>query len=214
MSKIGTLTTGAGVDTQFNLDYTPSVLLIGTVDTALDIDKLAVQVDGQQTILLSGSVVNLAVAKYMMESLLGADVKIAQVVKIANGNLDVKCQITITNGGVATPDVFQLSMRNGNSVALCGQDTLQATSNMIFNGFSALFLDTANLDRAQITYEDGFIGNFSGVELDALFAMDNQSDADGKLNGLTVIDNQFGNILSVQLFSASGGSIQVTSLTL
>ena len=49
-------------------------------------------------------------------------------------------------------------------------------------------------------------------EINALFTIDNVADAEGKLEGMNVIDNSEGTIASVEIYATSGGTLTVTNL--
>lgn len=216
MSKFGTLITGNGVATIVNLPFVPQFLLVGTVDTDLPIEGLSVSIEGVDKIsIVDNQSLLQAYAKWSMEGMLGADVKIGQLLKIADGKISGKdCQITITNAGVSTPDIYAYSDRKGANGLNFGTSTIQSSSNKVYNQFGALFFPTANVDYAQVTWKNGHSDKLTVPELRSLFVQTNQTDADGQLAGITVIDNLAaadarGLIDSVDLYTTNGGTCTV-----
>ncbi len=212
MSQIGTLVGGAGNPTLINLDYVPSYLQIGEIDADLPIDQFSIEIASVPTINVNNQAAIQAFSKYLNECLLGADVKISQVLKICGGNLSgVKCSIRLRNAGATTPNIYAFSTRNGSPAEAVkfGQEVVQAQSRQRFAGFTALFFDATNLDRAEVQFSSGYTDTLSDVELRSLFAMGNQCDANGQLAGLTVIDNKDRLINSVTLYATNGGNVVV-----
>lgn len=211
--QIGTMTTGAGVVTTIKLDNgIPQVILVGTTDTDLPLQAISLSISGASYIDVTTQALIQAMSKYMNESLLGADVKVAQALLLANGFIAGKNGVLkLTNAGVTTPAVYAASYSRGNEPVSAGQAVVNDNSYQMFSGFEAIIFDPTNLSRADIVFADGHKDSFSAPELAALFARSNQADADGYLAGMCVIDNQYGNIAEASVF-ASGGDITVLQL--
>lgn len=216
--KIGTLTTGAGVDTLITRRGVPAFILIGAVDTDVPLTNLNVTIGGDVTIKISGQTHIQAFAKYLMENLSGADVKIGMLLKVANDFIaDQNLELVLTNAGVTTPDVFGFSEGKTDAQPVAaGQQTIQADDSVFYAGnFTALFFPDTNFDYAQIEFADGgFSDKLTGAEIDALFALKNQCDADGRLAGLHVIDNKDSSIVGVTLYTDNGGTLTITQMNI
>lgn len=213
-SSFGSLT--ASGDTIINLPFVPQYLLIGTVDTPLTITKLSVSIEGNEQTNISGLALIKAFSQWMMEGMLGADVKVGQIIKIADGKILGKdCQIQVTNGSATTPTYYAFGDRNGSTGIKAGMSTIQASSNKLYNAFGALMFASTNIEYAQITWNNGYTDKLTIPEMRALFVMNNVSDADGELSAITVIDNlnstddARGQIASVDLYNGSGGTTTV-----
>jgi hypothetical protein len=216
MSKLGTLVTGVDVVTTIIQSFVPQFVLIGTVDLANVIKNITISIGGSVTQQIAGQVVIGAMMKYLMESLLGADVKIGLLWKVANSFMPKQTfQMQLTNSGASVPDIYGFSASNTDQVPVyAGQETVLTSSYLVFNGddFDALFFESTNFNYAILTFEDGHSEQYTAVELAALFALENQCDADGKLNGAVVIDNKLDNIDSVTVYATAGGTCPVSRL--
>lgn len=211
---IGQLSTGAGVPTTFNESFVPQFILVGTVDEDVPVRKLEISIGGSDFQNVNSLAEVRSLSKLQMQGMLGADVKIAQLFKIADGFIPGQnIQVRLTNNGVSTPNVYFFSQKNGSRPVSAGQETIQALSSRAFGGFSQLIFDATNLDYAQIEFNDGYSGKFETPELHARFAMMATTDADAQLAALTVIEN-IGDISSVTLYTTNGGVITVTKVLL
>lgn len=209
----GPMVTGAGVVTTIDFENGfPQFLLVDAVDADLPVTKFEVTIAGQSFQNITGQTLIQAFSKYMMESLLGADVKIGQTLMLTNGFLgNQNGQVKLTNAGVTTPNVYYHSITRGNEAFGSGMVPIQDLGSKRFAKFIALFFDDTNFDYANVTFKFGNVrwtDKFTAAELPALFARDNQADADGKLAGITVIDNKSGAIEAVELY-ANGGALNV-----
>ena len=221
MSQQSTMIANDNAVTTIDRSYTPQYVLIGAVDTDNPVKKLEVSIGGNDFQNLTGQTAVQAFSKLNMQGLLGADVKVGQVFRIANGfNGYQTSQIRLTNSGITTPAVYYFSMRkaDGKNVpfepVMAGQETIQETDSKVFQGtgFTHLIFDATNLDYVNIDYVDGHSEKMSSAELCARFAMLEVSDADGKLAGLQVIEN-YGDIAELSIWT-SGGSITVSKCKL
>ena len=215
--QIGSLTTGAGVATTFNREYVPAFIGIGAVNTDNPLQEFSITVAGTvvQQVTTQGHIQ--AMAKLLGESLLGADVKVGMVMKIAGDFIaNQNCQIRLVNSGVTTPAVFAFAEGKTNaSPVLAGQVTIQDADNQRFNGadFDYLIVPDTNLNYANYEFADGHTERLEPEEIDMLFNLYNQCDADGRLAGMHIVDNRRGNIKGVTIF-ASGGALKVTTVNL
>lgn len=206
---VDTLVTGAGIDTVINLPYVPEFILVGETDTDLPLTKVSISVGGSDYQNINGQSLIQADSKIDMEGLLGADVKIAQVIAVADGLIPFQtCQVRLTNAGATTPNIYAFSTSMGSRVFSKGTTTIQDNSSDVFDGFQALIFDPTNLDYVQVTWEDGTNQKMTEAELKAVFAVLNQSDANGELAGLLVLNNALNIFQSVEIYT-SGGALTV-----
>lgn len=239
MAQIGTLTTGATVQTIFNLDDVPEYVLVGDTVTDLPLTGFAVSIKGNQTMNIIGQPILQAYSKWKMEGALGASVKVAQLLRVTDGGTKAKCQLVLTNAGATTPGVFAFSKREASGVSMgmnftglaikAGMQGLNATSQMTFNNFLALFFVSTNLDSAQIQWYNRankryWMNKLTAVELAAMFAIDNEADASGLLAAQICIDNSRillsdqniddPNVISeLTLYTTAGGTMSVLNVS-
>ena len=215
MSQIGTLT--ASSSDIFNRPDTPANILIGSVDLDVPLSALSVSIRGIQTINITAQARIQCFAKWIMGATLGADVKVGMLLRLAEDAVTGQaCQIRTTNAGATTPNVFEFSDGKNSSAPIvyaAGEETIQASSPQRFEGsqFSMMAFDATNVTDCQLefigTNGEIFSQLMTAVELDAYRVLQGfPSDADGKLAGLTVIDNMDSNILSVTINNGSGGT--------
>ena len=218
MSRIGILTgvAGSAGATLITKNFVPAYVVIGLIDTDLVITEYSVTIGGVVRQQVTTQVTVQAIAKYLMECLLGADVKIGMVLKLADGFIpDQTLELRLIQTGVTTPIVYGFSDSKGQGFpVLCGQSTILASSNQDYDNFTALFFPPANFDYAQIVFTDGHSDKLVAAELAALFTFQNQADADGYLAGQICIDNKEKSIGSVTLFTTGGGTMQVSNFTI
>ncbi len=213
MANIGNLT--ANTTTKFSLPYVPEFIDIGTVDLDLVVDSISVSVQGENPQNIEDQTIIQAMSKYGMTGLLGADVKVGQRIKIANGQVDLpqgqQFQITLGNAGATTPTVYAQSTGVGNRVFEKQQSSVNQSASTIIAGVNVLYFENTNFSKATIYYQDGHVE--SDVSLDEI-AFNNAmspsmraTDADGKLAGVNVIDLPALGIASVQLFASNAGNL-------
>lgn len=215
--KVGTLNGGSGASTEFNREYVPAFIGIGSVDTDNPLQEFSITIGGTVVQQVTTSAHIQALSKLLMESNLGADVKIGAMIKVA-GDFIAKqnCQVILVNGGATTPDVFMFSEgKTKASPVLVGQTTIQDADNQRFDGanFDFLIVPDANLNYVNYEFSDGHTDRLEPEEVDMLFNLYNQADADGRLAGMHIIDNSRGTINSVTIYAA-GGQLKVTSVNL
>jgi hypothetical protein len=221
MPVLGQLSGTDGATTIITRPYTPELLVIGSIDTDVPLSRITVTVGGEVVQEVSGQANIQAMAKYLMECLLGADVKIGMMLKVADGFLaGQNVEIKLTQTGTSTASIYGFSDNKGAGLLVrAGQETIQASSNIELTGFTALFIPTTNFQDAQVVFADGHSERLSQQELAALFALENQADADGLLAGVLCVDNKpdiegVQPIQSITVFSTSGGTLQLTALTM
>jgi len=203
MARIGTLTTGAGIQTVIaGNSQCEQYLLLGDVDTANALQGLQVEIDGTPYININGAALLNAFQKWAMEMTAGA---VGIMLKIATGVIEKNTTYRFTNNGVTTPNIFAFSDSKNGVPLLATSKTININSYEDFDRFSALFLETpANILSLEMIFADGHRSTLSGVEADAYFALRNNADANGQLGTVTVIDNTDQAIKSVRVNTQTG----------
>lgn len=203
MARIGTLTTGAGVQTVIaGNSQCEQYLLLGDVDTPNALQGLQVEIDGTPYININGAALLNAFQKWTMEMTAGA---VGIMLKIATGVIEKNTTYRFTNSGATTPNIFAFSDSKNGVPLLATSKTINNNSYEDFDRFSALFLETpANILSLEMIFADGHRSTLSGVEADAYFALKNNSDANGQLGTVTVIDNTDQSIKSVRVNTQTG----------
>lgn len=195
MSKIGTLITGAAVVTPITgLAYVDPYIVLGDVDTTMPLTGLQVEIGGETTINIVGSTPLVSAFSKFLSQTVGTVVGL--VLKIATGRIYLPSSLRFTNGGATVPDILNFGEgANGKPIRAISQG-INALSNQVFDKFSALMITpSANAGNIDIQYKDGTSVTMTALEVDALFAMKNQTEANGKLDAVvTVLDNTEGKI--------------------
>jgi hypothetical protein len=210
MSQIGVLT--ASTSTLFNLDYLPERLLVSDIDKNALVSNLSVVCAGRQLMSITAAARIAALGKFDQGAFLGTSQLTPNWLRLAATRINKAATINVTNAGATTPSVYAASTMKGNIARTAVEQTINASANQTFTEFEALIFDASNLLRVNLTFADGFNDDFSPVEIDALFASENVTDADGKLNGLSCIKaDRVGNndVVQAVIYTTSGGNITV-----
>jgi hypothetical protein len=190
--KIGTLTTGAGVETIIKLNYVPQYLyfVAGTVPTGL-----RVTVAGSGTIMdLDGA----GIAGVSGIRRYGA-VANSYMVPLSDGLIPNKVtEIIFTNSAAQTPDIFGFALATGSSFIVSQRQTVLASSGATFQKFAHLAIASAAAgDEITIGFADGTQQRFSADELKGVYTLySNETDS-------FCIDNVESNIIFVRLIPAA-----------
>ncbi len=215
MPQIGTLTTGAGVETVIaGQSQCAAHLVIGDVDTANAISGLQIEIDGTPFINIKGSAVLCnAFAKWGNNVIEGTNV-VGLVYHLATGAIYRSTNYRITNNGATTPAVRVLSDNRAGVPFIAAVKGINGNSFEDFTRFSALIIDTpANVNNIEMNFADGHRETWSVTDADAYYAIANPAEADGRLGGCTIIDNTQQNIVSVRVnTTATALSVLVVKL--
>lgn len=208
MSQIGNLVTGAGIATVLpGLTQLEAYLLIGDVDTANPLQGIQVEVDGVTTININSAASLIsAFAKWQMEI---AGSVVGNMLKLATGCVKKPTTIRLVNSGATTPVIYGFSDADNGAPILAATSTINPSSSQDFAKFSALFIGTpANVSSVEVIFADGRKSTMTMPEVDAYFAFKSQSEADGRLAGISVINNSDQSITAVRIntSSAAGGT--------
>lgn len=207
-SVLGVLITGAGVQTTFaGQSQCEEYIVIGDVDTTNGLRGVSIEIDGTPYINIQNSAPLLAAfQKWQMETT-GAVVGL--MLKVATGAIKRNTTYRFTNDGAATPTVRIFSDNQNGVPIVATTKSINASSFEDFSKFSALFLTLpASVSSVEIVFQDGHKATMTIEEVDAYFALSNQSEVDGRLASVSVIDNTNQNIKSVRVF-AGGTAVTV-----
>lgn len=212
MAQIGTLTTGAAVTTIIaGMAQCEQILVLGSVSTANPLQGLQVEIDGIPFININNQPALLsAYAKWQTQFV---STLVGVVFPIATGRIAKNTTYRLTNNGATTPIIYATSFSEGGVPFLVGTKQINASSFEDFEKFSALFIGTpANLASAEITFNNGCKSTMTFQELDAMFALQNSTEANGELLAVTVIDNRDAKIRSVRLNCSAANTILVAKV--
>lgn len=211
MSQIGTLTTGAGIATIFSGQaQCEEYILLGDVDTANPLQGISVEVDGTPFINIQNSEPLVgAFFKWMSQSVAGT---VGLLFKVATGQIKKNTTYRFVNNGVTTPTVKVFSDSKNGVPFIATTKGVNINSFEDFRKFSALMITApANVDSVEIDFADGHKATMTIEEVDALFASKYPSEANGRLNAVSVIDNRDQSIRAVRVFA---GAVAVTVLVI
>ncbi|MGB8705114.1 MAG: hypothetical protein WCD31_08800 [Gillisia sp.] len=215
--QIGTLTTGAGVTTTFNPQFLPEFLLIGAVEDDNVLQGISITIAGKERINIQSQALISGFMKKNNAGLLGTDVKVGLVIPIAiGGNGQENISIKLTNAGATTPDVYAFSTRKNQGVVISAYtQTVQSSSNQVFQDFQGLFFDDTNVQQLDVLFgkpgqKDMWSEKLDPKELLAIMAkLGGTRDASGKLGTVNFVDNSLNFIRSVRIYTTSGGTVTV-----
>lgn len=214
MPQVGTLLTGAGVDTTIAGQAScGSMLVLGDVDTANPLTGFQVEIDGTPYVnIKNNATLCSAFAKWQMETISGTNV-IGIAFKCATGKINRNTTYRLTNGGATTPIIRVLSNNRGGVPVIAAVKGIAANASDDFSKFAALMIDLpANVNNIEIAFKDGHKETWTVQDADAVFALKNQAEADGRLAGSTIIDNSEQNIASVRINATTAISVLVVKL--
>jgi len=213
MSLLGVLVTGAGVQTTFpGQAQCEQYILLGDVDTAFMLRGLSVEIDGSPFINIQNSLPLMsAFAQWQMENVAGAP---GFLLKVATGSIQTNTTYRFTNDGVTTPNIFVFSDAQEGVPVIATTKGINASSFEDFNKFSALFITVpADITSLEIVWQDGWKSTIGIEEAAAYFSMSNQTDANGLLTAVLVIDNTEQNVKSVRVFAdPTGATVLIAKL--
>lgn len=213
-SVIGALVSGAGIQTTFSgQSWLDGYMLIGDIDTAMPLSGISVEVDGKAVINIAGSqqLVS-AFSKYMQQ--FSATV-VGLTLKLATGRVFKNTTYRLTNNGATTPNIMVYSDNDKGVPVRAVSVGINATSFMDFNNFSALQITpSANVNNLEFTFSDGSKSTMLAIEADALFALSNATEANGRLDAVvTTIDNfKNRNISNVRVNTTTAVTVLVINI--
>lgn len=208
---IAALTTGAGVVTQAaGQSQCDEFIVIGDVDTALPISGLSIEIGGKSFINITGVQTLLtAWAKWKMKAIQGSAV-VGMVLRVATGRILKNTTYKFTNGGATTPPVYVYSDNDNGIPIEAATNQINASSNQTYTKFGMLAIQTpANVTSYDVTWRNGYNATLSTVEMDAYLAMQYDSEANGQMGGVTVIDNSDQKFQSIRI-NVSANTVVLT----
>jgi len=209
MPQIGTLVTGAGVETTIAGQATcASLLYLGDIDTSQPLSGLSVEIDGVPFINIRGSgALCTAYSKWGSRAIEGTNI-LGVCFKIGTGKINRNTTYRLVNNGATTPAVRVLSDNQDGIPYIVSVKGINALSFEDFSKFSALIIDTpANVNNIEMNFRDGHRETWSVTDADAYYALNYEAEADGRLGGCTVIDNTAGQLSSVRINATTAISV-------
>lgn len=197
MTAIGTMTTGVGVVTTFNLTWVPQYIhfVAATQLTGLKV-----------TVLGDGVITDLDAAG------LSALYNIRQYGQVANGYTipladglirGKNVEITTTNSAAQTPILYGMSMQMGSRYIQCLRQTALANSGVVLDKFAYLAIPAiAATDVLNITYVDGLTTKVEAAELPAMANVFQSA-------GINIIDNVEAMMDEVQFTPSANRTVYV-----
>lgn len=215
MSQIGTLLTGAGNTTNIvGQSKCDQFILIGDVDTANPLQGLVVEIEGVAFVTIANAASLITAYMKWQQEVTGATVGL--LLKIATGAIYKNTTYRFTNAGATVPNIYAFSETDDGVPFYTSTTTINALSSQIFERFSALFLQTpANLSSVEIEFftDESHTATYRETltpgEVDAYYNIFNQAEADGRLGGVSVIDNTRQMIKSVKVNTNNAGALTV-----
>lgn len=212
MPQIGTLTTGAGVVTNLtNLSALDSVITIGDVDTANPLQGITVEVDGVTFINIQGAQTLVTAFMKWLNNVAGTVIGMA--IKVATGKITRNTNLRFTNAGATTPAILAFSDNVDGVPVVAGTKNIPANSYEDFTKFSALFIQTpANVSQVDLVFTNGHKQTMAMIDLDTLYNMQRSGETDGRLGGVTVIDNTGGTLKAVRVYATTAVVVAIAKL--
>lgn len=197
MSAIGTMTTGVGVVTTFNLTFVPQYIhyVAGTQLTGL---KVSVLGDGVLTDLDAAGLSALYNIRQFGQLANG------YTIPVADGLIPGKnVEITATNSAAQTPTLYAISLQYGSAYIQCLRQTALANSGVVLERFAYMAIPAiAAGDDLNITFVDGLVQKFTNAELAPVANLFQSAS-------LNIIDNTEQMIDAVQYTPAANRTVYV-----
>jgi hypothetical protein len=218
MALIGSFPASASA--VFNLDFLPERFLVFSTSSTVNqsLSNFSVVCSGTQLMSITDVQRLTALSKFDSGAILDdpatpgtINSQTAMYLRLATGRINKATTITGTNSVASVRPAFAASTNIGNVARRAVEQSINPSANATFDNFEALIFDSTHILRAQITFANGYTDEYSVEEIRALYANYHISDANGTLEGLTVIDSDSGAglISQVVLFNGTGGSTVV-----
>lgn len=197
MSKLKTLTTGAGVVTTLDLNYLPQAIgfVAATQLTGIKIEVLGV-----------GVVMDLdanGITAHGRATLIGYPTN-SYVLDLADGKiLNKVVTMTFTNSAAQTPDIFGFGDKEGTGIIQVTRGKVFAGTQATFEGFGMLYLPSlAANDKVTVEFDNG---------LSEIFEREDLQFASGYIQNYPQyqVNNLKGNINRVIVQAASDQSVYI-----
>lgn len=211
MASIGTLTTGAGVTTIINQKACDASIVFGDIATTFPLSGVQIDVDGQSVFNVIGQATLLTAYSKWLNLFSGTIIPF--ILKVATGRILRDCVYRFTNAGVTTPTIYAFSDNDNGIPFTVGTSQINASSSQDFGKFSAVFIGTpANVTTVEVVFTNGKTQTMAIQEVDALFASKRESDASGRLGGVSVIDNTDQSIRQIRINCSAANTILIAKL--
>jgi len=213
MAQIGSF--GASASNVFNLDFLPEKFLVVGTGASQALSNFSVVTNGIQLMSITSLARINALARFdsgtILDSAAPTNQQAAAYLRLATGRINKGTTITGTNSVAAVRNVFAASTCISDVARRAVEQSINPSANATFDSFECLVFDPSNLLRAQVTFANGYTDEYTPTELQALYANYHVAEADGNVNGLTIIDADSGAglISQVTLFAGSGSAIVV-----
>jgi len=214
MPQIGTLVTGAGVETTIaGQASAASLLYLGDIDTANPLSGITLEIDGVPFVNIRGSAtLCTAFSKWGSRAIEGTNI-LGVCYKLGTGKVNKNTTYRLINAGATTPVVRVLSDNQDGVPYIVAQKGINAQSFEDFSRFSALIIDIpANVNNIEMNFRDGHRETWSVTDADTYYALNFEAEADGRLGGCTVIDNTAGTLDSVRINATTAISVLTIKL--
>jgi len=202
---IGTIASGVGVATTFNLTYLPQTL--AAINSGF-LQSLKVEVLGVG-VILDLNAANLKAFSNL--GLLGV-VTNGWAISLSDGLLTNKnVTITAVNGVAAAYTLYGYSQNRGSMYLRTVQAVAQANTGIDINNFlAAMFPEAASTDEFNVTFADGTVQKFTVPELP--FLLTQTSGANLNTVSDQVIDNRFQTISNINYLPVAQRTIAYSTL--
>ena len=220
MSKIGVLTTGAGVVTTLNNEFTPEFLQIGSADVPPVLTALTVTTNGGTHFEVNTAAQIAAIAVLDSEpSIAAGGSLIPYQIKLAMGQIPKRTFINLKNAGATTPNVYgnsqgQADPRN-RKIRTAVETSINANTTGIYKGFEYLLLDPTNVSKYNVVFANGWQEELDTFEMEGLFSRLFNSQESLLIGGLLPIAgyaNPINGVREVKIINGSGGATTVTEM--
>lgn len=200
-NQVGTIT----------LDYCPERLLLTNSLLSADMDDafddagtISISHSGRQTVNIGAGRVKPAANLKVLGSRVGW-------LQLGLGRKNGSTTMQIQNLSATLP-MYVYGASSGFSPVLYGysETSINSNANQTFIGFDALIFDDSSvIERVQIKFSNGFVEDFSALELQSLLAVVQNTDSDGELTNKTILLGL--GIQEATVFANASNSLIVTS---
>lgn len=187
MSSIGS-TNAVGVKT-FDLSYLPQFLQIGGPDATFSLSALTIVARGKTLVQLTDPVQILAISQ-IENSLMGSMVTtLGSRFFLADGRIEGQSTITVNSTSAGIEPYYANSLKKSKTMTArnISVSPVVANGNGIYTDFDLLMFDGANVERVQVTYENGYTEELTVPEVNGLFVSINQTGGNGTVQGQSVL---------------------------
>lgn len=175
MSSIGS-TTGIGIKT-FDLSYLPQFLQIGGPDATFNLSALTIVARGKTLVQLTDSTQILAISQ-VENSLMGnLTTTLGSRFYLADGRIEGQSTITVNSASVTPETYYANSLKKSKSMTArnISVSPVVANGNGVYSDFDLLMFDGLNVERVQVTYENGYTEELTVAEVNGLFCSISQT---------------------------------------